>query len=41
MGVYYIDRNMLGNTIEDMRADRLSKYIQNIFEGKKNWEDVR
>ena len=40
MGVYYIDRSMLGDTIEKMNQGRLSKYMQNIFDGMKDWEKL-
>ena len=40
MKVYYIDRDMLGESIPDMASGRLAKYIRNIFEGKKDWRNI-
>ena len=40
MKVYYIDRDMLGESIPDMASGRLAKYIRNIFEGKKDWKNI-
>lgn len=40
MHVYYIDRGMIGDSIADMAKGRLAKYIQNIFDGKKDWKDI-
>lgn len=40
MQVYYIDRGMLGNSIGEMNRGNLSKYIQNIFDGKKDWKNI-
>lgn len=40
MQVYYIDRKMMGDDINDMRQGYLLKYIQNIFDGKRDWKDI-
>lgn len=40
MGVYYIDRQMIGDEISDMKQDYLSTYLQNIFDRKLNWKDI-
>lgn len=40
MGVYYIDRQMIGDEIQDMKQGYLSKYLQNIFDRKLNWKDI-
>lgn len=40
MHVYYIDREMMGDNISDMKQGNLSKYIQNIFNGKKDWKNI-
>lgn len=36
MGVYLIDREMLGDNMQEME-NRLAHYMENIFLGKKNW----
>ena len=38
MGVYYIDRDMIGRTIEDMKQNRLAMYLQKIFNGDRDWD---
>ena len=40
MGVYYIDRQMIGEEISDMKQGYLSTYLQNIFDRKLNWKDI-
>lgn len=37
MHIYYIDRQMIGDDIRDMKQGNLSKYLQNIFDRKVKW----
>ena len=40
MGVYYIDRQMIGDELSDMKQGNLSTYLQNIFDRKLDWKDI-
>lgn len=40
MGVYYIDRKMIGRSLHEMKYNNLARYLQNIFNGKKDWKDI-
>ena len=37
MHIYYIDRQMIGDDIRNMKQGNLSKYLQNIFDRKVKW----
>lgn len=39
-GVYYIDRGMIGDTYNEFKENRLGKYIQNIIDGKADWDKI-
>ncbi|MCD8023838.1 MAG: hypothetical protein LUF30_12995 [Lachnospiraceae bacterium] len=39
-GVYYIDRGMIGDTYNEFKENRLGKYIQNIIDGKTDWDKI-
>lgn len=40
MHIYYIDREMMGDKIKDMKQGNLSKYLQNIFDRKVKWKEI-
>ena len=40
MHIYYIDRQMIGDDIRDMKQGNLSKYLQNIFDRKVKWNSL-
>ena len=37
MGVYYIDRDMIGRKTQDMKQNRLAMYLQKVFNGDRDW----
>lgn len=40
MGVYFIDRSLIGSTKQEVSAGKLAKVIQNIVDGKEHWREV-
>ena len=40
MHIYYIDRQMIGDDIRNMKQGNLSKYLQNIFDRKVKWNSL-
>lgn len=40
MKVFYIDREMIGDSTAEMSQGNLARYLQNIFDGKKEWKEI-
>lgn len=40
MGVYFVGRSLVGDVPEDVTGGKLARVIQNIMDGKEDWENV-